>query len=360
MRMMGRAILTAGMMAAGTGVAAADLPPLSVANVGTVALPPGSAGAIELGGLSYVGGDTWLTVSDATAELIELEVVLDSATGAIQSAEAVGGVTLASAADPEGIAWDPITSSVWISNESGPAIRRHDSDTGAVLQTLGLPAVYSNVRSNFSLESLTRHPLTGELWTANEEALSVDGPVSTTSAGTVVRLQRFDASGAPAGQWAYLTERISEDSPLIELERSGVADLVALPDGRLLVLERELAAALPPFTNRLYLVDFDGATDVSALAELEGQTYTPVNKTLLWEMPGFANFEGIGLGPMLDDGSYSLLLVSDDQGGTLSQSLHALRISGVVPEPGLLTPIGLVILGLLRRRAHVPRLIASA
>ena len=46
------------------------------------------------------------------------------------------------------------TCSALVSDESGPAIRRHDLATGALEQTLSLPAVFSHHRSNLSLESL--------------------------------------------------------------------------------------------------------------------------------------------------------------------------------------------------------------
>src|SRR5690606_38995059 len=118
----------------------------------------------------------------------------------------------------------------------------------------------------------------GTVWTANEEALSVDGPLSTPSAGTVVRLLRYDNAG-PAAQHAYVTAPIH--GLVISGSRSGVSDLVALPDGRLLALERSFALASPLFLTRLYEVDTSGATDVSGLPGLAGQMYTPATKRLL-------------------------------------------------------------------------------
>lgn len=319
----------------------AEQGPLTVTPAGGVMLLAGEAGATQLSGLSYVSGDEWLAVSDTTGELFRLTIALNPGTGAIMSAGVVSGLELAGAADLEGVAYDPTTGTAWVSDEIGPAIRRHDLTSGAVVQTLSLPAVFDHVDGDRSLESLTRDPATGALWTANEEALTVDGSRSTTEAGTVVRLQKFDATGAPVGQWAYVTDPISADSPLITQERSGVSDLVALPDGRLLVLERELGGSfLPDYRSAIYLVDFDGATDVSSLAGLIGQSYAPVGKTLLWKGDfQFENYEGIGLGPVLEDGSISLLLISDDGGNDLmEQRVYALRISGVVPEPGAMLP----------------------
>ena len=63
-------------------------------------------------------------------------------------------------------------------------------------------------------------------------------------------------------------------------------------------------------------------------------------KSLLWQKRfGFAdfnNYEGMSLGPVLTDGSRSLLLISDDNTTPLmEQTLYALKIKGVqaVPEP---------------------------
>jgi hypothetical protein len=170
-------------------------------------------------------------------------------------------------------------------------------------------------------------------------------------------LQRFDATTmSPAGQWAYRTDAISADSPFTTAERSGVSDLLALPDGRLLVLERELGGAfVPDFRNRIYLVDFVGATDTSAIGPLGTASFAGVSKTLLWQGDfDNDNFEGITLGPQLANGDYSVILVSDDGGGTNLQSLYALRMTGV-PEPGctaVLGAMGLLALRGGRRRVN--------
>ncbi len=107
----------------------------------------------------------------------------------------------------------------------------------------------------------------------------------------------------------------------MSVERSGLVDLLALPNGQILALERELGGYLPRFRTRIYLVDFTGASDVADLSSLaSGSGFTPVGKTLLWQGDtGFSNFEGITLGPPLSDGSYALLLVSDDGIGAMAQ-----------------------------------------
>jgi hypothetical protein len=103
-----------------------------------------------------------------------------------------------------------------------------------------------------------------------------------------------------------------------------LSDLVALPDGSLLALERSLGLIggfLPNYQTRIYRVTFDGATDISVApfdTGLSGQSYTPATKTLLWSGQaggGFGqNLEGLSLGPVLPDGSWSLVGVVDDGG----------------------------------------------
>ena len=161
------------------------------------------------------------------------------------------------------------------------------------------------------------------LWTANEEALEKDGKAAGLERGSTVRIQRFDRDLAPAGQWAYVTEPIPGSSAT-GLSRNGVADLLVLPDGLLLVLERSLSDH--GLGAQIFLVDFKGASDVSRLPSLAHESFVPVRKTLLWEMRGLAgSFEGITLGPELHDGDLSLILISDDA-GILAPTLYALRV----------------------------------
>lgn len=119
--------------------------------------------------------------------------------------------------------------------EEGNASRRaHHSQTGALLNTLTTPAVFANRRSNFGFESLTSSPAPfdrdGEIWTANEEALSVDGPISTA--------QQWHSHPPPSAtpsrtapphpqQYAYLTQPMHGGA--ITGGRSGVSALCRLP-----------------------------------------------------------------------------------------------------------------------------------
>ncbi len=309
---------------------------LSIVDVGRIDLPSGSSGAGELSGLTWAGGDLYYAVSDSNRIVYPLSIELNRVTGFPASILFGTPLLLDTGSDLEGIAFNAGNDSIYVSDETGPGVREHSLADGGLLQAVPVDPVYLNIRPNFSLESLSLQEGHRSLWTTNEEALALDGPLSTVGEGTVVRLQRYSGDLLRDGQWAYVTDGITKLTPLIDEERSGLSDLVVLPDGRLIILERELGGVglllLPEFRNRIYLVDFTNATDVTGFAELEGATYTPTAKKLLWEKTfSFCNFEGMALGRQLDDGSRSLLLISDDGGG-LSQCLHALRLYGAEPR----------------------------
>ena len=70
------------------------------------------------------------------------------------------------------------------------------------------------------------------------------------------------------------------------------------------------------------------ATDIAGVASLTDGGFTPVTKSLLWQgYFAFVNFEGMTLGPQQSDGSYSLLLVSDDGSGLLGQRQTLLTLN---------------------------------
>jgi len=324
---------------------------------GVVPLPGGTTGAAELSGITHVGGNRYLAVGDNGAKAVwHLDIAIDGATGRIASATVSGSLAVPGlGSDSEGIAYRAATGSVFVADEVASTIGQFDTVGGATLAPVAVPSIFTptNVQGNFGLEALAFGA--GGLWTANEEALVPDGPVSSTTAGSWVRIQRFDATLGPAGQWAYRTDPISAMSSLTTAERSGVVDVLPWDSATLLVLEREFGGAVPGFRSRLYGVEVDSGSDVSNVATLAAGGFTPLTKTLLWERSFSAlapsNFEGMSFGPLLADGSRSLLLVSDNGGG-IRQDLYALV---VVPEPAaILSMLSAALAGIawriLRRR----------
>jgi hypothetical protein len=99
-----------------------------------------------------------------------------------------------------------------------------------------------------------------------------------------------------------------------------------------LALEREAGGFIPMFRSRIYQLDFTAATDVAGVPSLTGGGFAPVTKTLLWQGVFLQdNFEGMTLGPKLNNGGYSVLLVSDDGSSEAfqRQDLYNLVLFGV-------------------------------
>ena len=230
----------------------------------------------------------------------------------------------------EGLAFDPLRRSLWISDERGPRIFEYDPESNRPGGAVELPSELRNTEKNRALEAVEISPDGLTLWTCNENTLNCD---SGRLAGgrEMVRLTRFSRTSgeAPwrmAGQYAYLPERPGVNYGGV---RNGVSALCSLPDGRLLVLERERAVRTGPrFRSRIFAVDFSKATDISSPLPKEPGEPVPVAKDALFDaFTGKSMYEGMCLGPELDDGTNVLVLVSDGDGEAL-ESVMTLRFSG--------------------------------
>ena len=334
---------------------------------GVFPLPAGSTDATELSGLTYQGGNQYYAVSDSSTKVYPLVISSNSATGWITSAVLGSGVVLATGTDTdlEGVAYqaDGPNQYVYVSDEGGNNIRKFDLSDGSLVQTTAPPSVFANARTNHGLESLSLRAGGQRMWTANEEALTVDGDVSSASEGTRVRLVRYNWNSGSStwdnvAQYAYKGEPITSSVPVLTEEFNSLSEMLVLPNGKLLAQERQadLVGLSVQFRNRIYEVDYSTATDINSntagLSGLtEGVDYTPVTKSLLWEETfPTDNFEGMALGPQLDDGSYALLLISDDGSYSVfspDQSLYTLKLSGEVPEPSTLVLLCMGAVGLL-------------
>jgi hypothetical protein len=331
--------------------------PLSVSFKNTVALPTtttdqsGNSFTITgLSGITYIGGEQYIAVMDNSNKLVRLRVAL-SPTGAIASTQVLGGITLAATHDYEAIAPGG-HGTVLLAEEDTPAIREFRLVDGVLVRTITPPAIFAQRRANFGFESLTSDGTFA--WAANEEALTSDGPLSTATQGTTVRLLRIpvipgQAAATPASTWPQFAYRSQPwHGSAVGSARSGVSELVMLPGGTLLTLERSFAFNLAGFFQcRIYEIGFAAATDVRGFtAGLTGQTYTTTTKRLLWSGSNVNNMEGLALGPRLDPArpgsprgtSYALIGIVDDGDPISVNTLASFVVSGVVPTSTATSP----------------------
>jgi hypothetical protein len=254
----------------------------------------------ELSGVAWVPGSiTFEAISDDTPSAI---LNIDVTSGGVFlpfAATAVSATSLADNRDFEGIVFtDPTRNSVFVSEEGVPEIREYNRTTGALLQVLPVPSVFTNRRANRGFESLGRRRDGSEMITGVEQALTVDGPAGpSTTVGTVVRLLRYDVVGnvaTPAEQYAYVVEP-AHSTPVGD--GSSLSDVIVLDNGDLLTVERSDAGG--EFLVRVFYTSLAGATDVSlgSLGSgLIGETYTPASKTLLYSSDALDKMEGLALG----------------------------------------------------------------
>ncbi|MDB5850550.1 MAG: hypothetical protein JWP29_4302 [Rhodoferax sp.] len=237
-------------------------------------------------------------------------------------------------ADPEGIRVAP-NGNLSISSEGNytsptnlfqPFVREVQTD-GTFVRSFDTPAAFNYVdntttgaRSNKLFEALAVAP-NGTVYTANEDALIEDGPITSLAAGSVVRVLKLDpVSAKTTAQYAYQLPKIPVDKAATGAfaPDNGLPELLAVSDNTFIAIERAFADGVGN-TIRLVLTTIEAdTTDVQGLKSLVGASYKPMKRELLLEMPivyqgvKIDNIEGISWGPRLANGHRSLVLVADN------------------------------------------------
>ena len=198
---------------------------------------------------------------------------------------------------------------------------------------------------NYNFESLSFDSVHQYLWTIPESTFRKDGQPATPQNGLTnqLRLMRLDwgkmkedsnkeeyseqVSSKKDSRY-MMTYAYQMDQPSTHKKADiyvmGVSELCVLPDGQLLVLERE--AFIPKIKIgafckcKLYLINPLNSEEFSMKEKFSSDTPF-LKKRLLTEWKtglslskrSFANYEGMCLGPMLEDGSQVVILLSDSQ-----------------------------------------------
>ena len=198
----------------------------------------------------------------------------------------------------------------------------------------------SDFYPNYNFESLAFDSIRQYLWTIPESTLRKDGQPASPQNGLAnqLRLIRYDwgkmreessKENSSKKDSLYMTTYAYQmDQPSTHKKADiyvmGVSELCALPDGQLLVLERE--AFIPKikigaFSKcKLYLINPLNSEEFSMKDKFSSDTPF-LKKRLLTEWKtglslskrSFANYEGMCLGPKLEDGSQVIILLSDSQ-----------------------------------------------
>ncbi len=369
---------------------AQDIPALRY--IGQTSVPAGAVfGGTTIGGLSGVDYDpasgTYYAISDDRSALdparfYNLNVAFDQ--------NSVGGVTFnsvttirrpdgsafpANRVDPESIRFDRSTGRLFWTSEGervdgptpdlqNPFVREMNTD-GSFVRELSTPGYYNpttgatGIFPNLAFESLTLSVDGGTVYTATENALLQDGPPATYLDASPARVLSFDkATGASSAEFVYPVDPIAVQSvPPGAPATNGLVELLAITDTSFLAVERSFSTGVG-HSIRIFKTSIVGATDVAGLDALPG-SYTAMSKELLFDLDTLGitldNIEGITLGPVLPNGSRSVVLVSDNNFGA-AQSTQLIAFE-VVPAPATLAipgMAGLVTAGRRRRPSGRP------
>ena len=279
--------------------------------------------------------------------------------------------------------------SVYITNEGNAntglttSISVFDRATGGRTGDILAPAQFTptssnGIRFNLGFESQTFTDSTfTKFLTVNEGPLRQDTtPVAGTNTAAIfnvvqpVRIVRFDtATGAAEAQYVYNADALTEPVPVngTTFGVQGVVDVLAIGQGNYLSLERSFtvggtAGGGTGYGIKLYEFSLNGASDVSGLTSLVGQTYTPVNKRLVVDFATLRdssnnpivldNVEGMTFGPDSGNGQRSLLFVSDNNFASNQKTQFLAFSVAVAPEAGtfVLAAFALPLLGMVARR----------
>ena len=154
------------------------------------------------------------------------------------------------------------------------------------------------------------------------------GPLNPKSQN-LLRLQAFSENLQPVAQYAYRMDLGCQDD-FGETYVYGVPELLAMPDGRLLVLEREANITKGGLSSqcrcKLYEVNPNQGFQIDSsisLPQLDPNKFLVKKLLADWKTVvqpvrlNFANYEAMCLGRTLNDGRRTLLLLPTRKGATV-------------------------------------------
>lgn len=198
------------------------------------------------------------------------------------------------------------------------------------------------VRHNQVFEGIAVTPDGRSFFTGLEGPLLQDAPNADVGVPSWLRIARWDvSSGAITGEYVYPLEPVPEPPSEPDGFRiNGLAELAALADGRLLVIERAYSQGVGN-TVRLFVADPRSATDVQDRSALAGALsgIRPIAKRLLVDLVELDrpldNLEGLTFGPALPGGRRALLLSSDNNFDDVHQFTQFLAFAVAEATPSI-------------------------
>lgn len=182
-------------------------------------------------------------------------------------------------------------------------------------------------RENLSFEALSTTKDSQTTFLGSEEALIQDGPMSSTTFGSIVRIVKYQKDVVVA-QYAYQLEKIQEQivpnlpADQIKAGDNGLVDIAAIDENNFYTLERSYLPSARKNVIRIFKNQIDSKTsNISKLDSLLDKSFKPITKTLIADLEGFVplmnykkldNIEAITFGPLSSKGLPTLIVASDN------------------------------------------------
>ena len=283
-------------------------------------------------GITPLGNNRFAVVSDKAPSLgyFEWEILQDSLTGQVTQVSALGFRPLQSrekqpedVLDVEDLVFDAQRGAVWIANEGDQTLTAYEIATQQRAATMDIPPYFSrdSIFANLGFEALA-HDARTQLWCSTSESpLRGDAPARPeqllSKMPLNLRLTLWDSTFTARRIVPYRMAT-SQLSRTARYYLQGVPALCFLPNGSLLVMERELSVPRrylgAKCSIKLRLVVPDAPSEVVDVGTW--CTHLCVFRR------SFANYEGMCLGRRLADGRQTVLCVSDAQGGAGRCGVH--------------------------------------
>lgn len=269
-------------------------------------------------GLTPLDNDRYAVVDDksATVGFCIFTIRLNPRTGKVEhvsSTPLIGCPDSIPKADCEDIVFCPKDTTVFIAQEGSSTIAEYNMDGTSTGRLLRLPPFFDRgkIQHNASFEALAYDTASQRFFFTTEMPLKGDS------------LHLIAVSDSPSP----IPYRM--DAPELKLKAKyyahGISAMTVLPNGNLLVMERELSVP-PKYIGGKCRIKIYEITPTPSAPQLQTsldmkKAQRAVSKSLLFSFTthisrlNYANYEGMCLGPKLDDERQTLLLINDSQGG---------------------------------------------
>ena len=245
---------------------------------------------------------------------------------------------LRSRSDCEDVVFVPHLGTFFIAQEEMAQVKEYKRDGAPTGRSLQIPEFFnrSHQRNNGGFEALAYDHHARAFWLTTENALLSDTLFHDNQNNPVhmLRLMRFGENLQPNGQWIYLMEPSARPANSLYYAY-GVSAMTALGNGKLLVMERELAIPKSYVGGWCKIRVFMVTPTKEMRLDPHSAGDQPYSK---WVLPkreifqfatrilpfasDYANYEGMCLGPTLSDGRPTLLLINDSQAAAGNALYH--------------------------------------